>query len=347
MKYMVVECHTAYAVVLDENGRFIKVANLHYQVGQTVTDIVEMKLPETKPAKKFNTKWIYSIVAAAACFLFVFIPMLFMGGTTAHASVYMTINPQVRIDVNDKDQVIHIEAINDDGKDLISNYSYKNKELEDVVEELVSLAIEKDYLHEGGKVTLSLDTEDDEWVITHSESLNDHVNSYLLDKIAEVTVVVEDKNAVENTGSSVMEESSVASDIVSDDIDYDDDESDDMDDNEDDDDDESDDIDDDDDDNDESEDIDDDDDDESDDIDDDESDIDDDNDESDDEKDFDDDEESDDDNDRDESDDEDDEDDDIDELDDEDDDGGSRPHRPAPESGDDDEDDDEDDEDDD
>ena len=30
MSYLVMECHTSYAVVLDEQGRFLKVANLNY-----------------------------------------------------------------------------------------------------------------------------------------------------------------------------------------------------------------------------------------------------------------------------------------------------------------------------
>ena len=37
MKYLVMECHPAYAVVLDEKGRFLKVANLNYEPGQTVS----------------------------------------------------------------------------------------------------------------------------------------------------------------------------------------------------------------------------------------------------------------------------------------------------------------------
>ena len=37
------EVHPAYAVVLDEAGRFLKAANLRYQVGDTVRDIVELR----------------------------------------------------------------------------------------------------------------------------------------------------------------------------------------------------------------------------------------------------------------------------------------------------------------
>lgn len=45
MKYLVMECHPGYAVVLDENGRFLKVANRRYEVGQTVADVEPMKTP--------------------------------------------------------------------------------------------------------------------------------------------------------------------------------------------------------------------------------------------------------------------------------------------------------------
>ena len=34
MTYLVMECHPGYAVVLDQTGRFLKVANLNYQVGE-------------------------------------------------------------------------------------------------------------------------------------------------------------------------------------------------------------------------------------------------------------------------------------------------------------------------
>lgn len=43
MKYLVMECHLAYAVVLDEAGRFLKVANLNYTVGQELTEIIPMR----------------------------------------------------------------------------------------------------------------------------------------------------------------------------------------------------------------------------------------------------------------------------------------------------------------
>lgn len=43
MNYLVMECHPGYAILLDEEGRFLKAANLHYKVGQTVRDPVLMR----------------------------------------------------------------------------------------------------------------------------------------------------------------------------------------------------------------------------------------------------------------------------------------------------------------
>ena len=55
MKYLVMETHPAYAVVLDEQGRFLKAANLHYQVGETVEEVVELRLPP--PRQRLRPAW--------------------------------------------------------------------------------------------------------------------------------------------------------------------------------------------------------------------------------------------------------------------------------------------------
>ena len=66
MKYLVMETHPAYAVVLDERGRFLKAANLHYQVGETVEDVVELRLPSAR--RRLRPAWgVVGALAAAAC----------------------------------------------------------------------------------------------------------------------------------------------------------------------------------------------------------------------------------------------------------------------------------------
>lgn len=190
MKYMVMECHFSYAVVLDEAGRFLKVANRHYEVGQTVTDIIEMQVPQPPAQEKSNHRWIYSLTAMAACLILVVSMMFFQA---PYASVYLTINPEVRIDVSRNDTVVGVEGINADGMELLSGYDHRKKDLDTVMDELVDLAIEMGYLHEGGRITLSLDA-DEAWVVSHGEHLNQHLNEHLTDRIT-VTIDVEQKQS--------------------------------------------------------------------------------------------------------------------------------------------------------
>ena len=196
MKYIVMECHLSYAVVLDENGRFLKVANRHYEVGQTVTDIIEMQVPQSVPQKKKTNKWMYSLAAMAACLMLV-VTSVFQIGQMTYASVYMTINPEVRIDVNRNDVVVGLDGINPDGDDLITGYDYKKKDLDLVMDELVDRAIDMGYLHEGGQISLVLDADSNEWIVSHSDTLTSSLNEHLNEKLS-VTIEVTDKKEQSN-----------------------------------------------------------------------------------------------------------------------------------------------------
>ncbi len=196
MKYMVMECHLGYAVVLDEDGRFLKVANRHYEAGQTVMNVIEMQVPQSASQKKKINKRIYSLAAMAACLVLVLTSVSRMRQTT-YASVYMSINPEVRIDINRSDIVIGLDGVNADGDNLIEGYNYKKKNLDLVMDELVDRAITMGYLHEGGQISLVLDADSNEWVISHSDTLTSHLNGYLKEKLS-VTIEVSDKNTKGN-----------------------------------------------------------------------------------------------------------------------------------------------------
>lgn len=183
MSYLVMECHEAYAVVLSDDGRFMKTANMHYEVGQCVSNVVEMVLPKESslPKKKANVKWIYAFASMAACLVLAF-GTVFMN-YMPYAAVYMAINPEVRIDVSRSDRVIGVTGVNADGITLLEGYEQKSNNLDYVIDELVALAIEKGFLHEGGKVSISLDAED-KWVSTHETELNERVKNQLIDKMS-------------------------------------------------------------------------------------------------------------------------------------------------------------------
>lgn len=207
MTYLVMECRLSYAVVLDEAGRFLNVANLHYQVGQRVKEVTVLGPAEqetgevTQPSGKKKNRWRYALTAAAACMVLA-AASLFQLNQAPYASVYMTINPEVRIDVNRRDMVVGLEGVNQDGADLIRGYTYEKKELDLVMDELVDRAVDMDYLHEGGKITLNLDAEDGRWVVEKSDSLTVHLQKHLAETIS-VTIQVENPERLPLTSVAV------------------------------------------------------------------------------------------------------------------------------------------------
>lgn len=185
MNYLVMETHFSYAIVLSENGRFIKCANLNYEVGQKVRDIYAMQEVEAPAKQSFTEKirqyfWIPTFAAAFALILFVL--GVYQNAST-FAYVYMSINPEVRIEINQRERVIGMEAMNSDGEALIENYSYKKKELNRVMNELIDRAIDMNFLSEGGKVSIDLDTEDTQWQQEKGSEVKSSIQSHLKDKV--------------------------------------------------------------------------------------------------------------------------------------------------------------------
>ena len=166
MKYLVMECGLSYAVVLDGEGRFLKVANLGYEVGQTVDSVVEFAPP--KPALRV-WKRIVPLAAAAACALVVTVT----GGLllTPYGTVRMQINPDVMMWVNRTSHVVRLEGLNEDGRQLIEGYSAFGKSMERVSDDLADRAIEQGYLEDGGSIALTVDSEHEEWKTAAEETL--------------------------------------------------------------------------------------------------------------------------------------------------------------------------------
>ncbi len=202
MRYIVMECHTSYAVVLDEDGCFFKVANLHYEVGQVVEEVVKMQEPSKKALSFFSRRWIYAAAALAACVALVFGSFM-LSVPRPYASVYISINPAVRIDVDKEDKVLRMEGTNADGVALLEGYIYKGKSLEPVMDEVFDKAMQDGYLSEGKTITIDLDSRDVEWVSSHELSIGKHTDEFFRDKIS-VEVHIKATAGDKPTESSVM-----------------------------------------------------------------------------------------------------------------------------------------------
>ena len=160
MKYLVMETHTAYAVVLDEEGRFLKAANLHYQVGDTIQNVVELRQPKAKSPAAWRS--LAGLAGLAACLCLVFFGW-YQPNYTAYGILRIQINPDVEMTVSRTDRVLDLEGLNADGEDLIEGYSYHGKDRETAANELVERAIQMGYLSGGDTVSITVNSSDADW----------------------------------------------------------------------------------------------------------------------------------------------------------------------------------------
>lgn len=166
MEYLVMECGLSYAVVMDQDGRILKVPNLGYTVGQTLEDVV--LLPE-RPAKATIHKRIARWGTMVACLC-----LLLLGSWVWQSpigTVRMQINPDVQLSVNRFDRVVALEGLNEDGTSLIDGYRAYGKGMKTVSDELADRAMELGYLSDGGQITLTVDSEKDGWKTAAEELL--------------------------------------------------------------------------------------------------------------------------------------------------------------------------------
>lgn len=105
------ECHPSYAIVLDNEGRMIKAANLG-QEGQVVGDNNCPAGTKAVPSCSVLLRW----PQLPACAW-----LYWEAGPMAHTempygTVEVRINPDVKMSVSYMDRVVGLEGVNEDGK---------------------------------------------------------------------------------------------------------------------------------------------------------------------------------------------------------------------------------------
>ncbi|MBQ4581847.1 MAG: hypothetical protein IJB04_01220, partial [Oscillospiraceae bacterium] len=219
MNYIVMECHPGYAVLLDEDGRFIKAANFQYEVGDTVTDPVPMR--ETRPRhRRRASPWAYAAGALAACLTLVLGLLIYQLYFYPVSSIIMNINPQVRMELNSHGDVLALQGLNEDGVTLLQGYSGRGKDSLTVSDELIDRAIAMGFLSEGGEVIFSILAPDEARFQQYGLMLRHGVSDYLTDRLS-VTVEIYDGHVVIITPDGSISSGNDA-DIDDDDTDDDD-----------------------------------------------------------------------------------------------------------------------------
>ena len=204
MKYMVMECHTGYAILLDEEGRFWKAADLHYEVGQTVENPVLMKQPQPSGRRRITRLVSSTVAAAAACLFLIFGFSYYQNYLRIYSSIYLSINPEVQMDLNRYGNVVRLTGTNEDGAKLLEGYSGRGKDKLTVADELIDRAIEMGFLSEGGQVSFFIDSPEDALFQEYGTELRTEINEHLDGRIT-ITIEIVNYQDTPETESSVSE----------------------------------------------------------------------------------------------------------------------------------------------
>lgn len=180
MRYIVMECHPSYAVLLDSDGRFVKACNMNYEIGQSVYEPVLIGDTENfadKIIRAEKRKRVIKYALAAACILAFLCFNVFRFFITPYTEIYISINPEIKIEMNRIGKVISVEGMNADGEAVLTGLVCDTTEPAAVCRAVIEKAYSDGYLSESKKVVLYIDSDDNSFR-SIGEELNNEL-SYL------------------------------------------------------------------------------------------------------------------------------------------------------------------------
>lgn len=178
--YLVMKVHTAYAVLLDNSGRYIKAANKGYQTGDTVRDITPLIYPSDRAENRRKLIRLAAGLAACVClgafgvyeYQYLYVP---------YGTMQMQINPLIEMTLSRSGRVLDLKGLNADGEVLAESYDYKGETAEKTASGLADLAVQMEYLKDGGQIGILADSESSKWTSQTEHSvagaLDEHLRS--------------------------------------------------------------------------------------------------------------------------------------------------------------------------
>ena len=177
MNYLVMECHPAYAVVLDSQGRFLKVANMKYSVGQHVPEVVKMAdISSEAPAVHRQRRWTL-IASLAACLCVCIIAASDYFVFSSYGTVRVSINPDVQLSVNRLDYVIDAKGINKDGEMLLAGQDFSFMKMDKAIGQITKSAKDQGYLTDDGTIKYAVTSEHSVWKTMTEDRLSEVFDS--------------------------------------------------------------------------------------------------------------------------------------------------------------------------
>ncbi len=131
MRVIIMEINGKEAVALGRDGRFIRIRNAAYTVGQEIVIVPEMIIRKENVNR---TRTVTRIAAVAACFCILFASIfgLVILNSQSYGYVSVDVNPSIEYRINRRDRVVSVSATNEDGEALLAAIGVENMEDQDI-----------------------------------------------------------------------------------------------------------------------------------------------------------------------------------------------------------------------
>lgn len=154
----------------------------------------------TRQEKKRNLKPLMSFASIAAVFLLVFFN--FQQVRLPEDEIYLDVNPGIHLTTNRKDEVINLEGINAEAREIVREIDYKNRNVDDITEEILEYLVDKSYIEDQDEIMLvSVYNRDRD----EGRQKANHLNQLIHNKLDEenlspiiLTQALEESNTVED-----------------------------------------------------------------------------------------------------------------------------------------------------
>lgn len=158
MKYIVMECHKAYAVLMDESARFVNAANLNYTVGQTVTNPIIMN--NTEKSERSIQMMVGKFIAVAACLALISVTgfSYYFKKFKTYSTIMISSEANICMQLNKTGEVVSLKSNNDYGEEIIKNYSIKGKDKITVANDLLMLEMSDGSISSGDTINFYIST---------------------------------------------------------------------------------------------------------------------------------------------------------------------------------------------
>lgn len=185
MKYTVMECHEGYAILMGEDSCFVRAANMHYSVGQTVTTPIILDEDVKRPA--ISRSVFVKIAAAAACITLISAVGInyYSKNLKTHSVLTIGSDFNIQLELNSKGKVIRMKSQTADGKDVLEHYDTKDKNMVGAVNDILDVMKDQGYITNDDTVELFISADSKK----ESESYKNEIEHEISAQKVNVSVV--------------------------------------------------------------------------------------------------------------------------------------------------------------